>query len=41
MDDFVLALERLIAGPAKKSRVLSPRERAVVALWPEPERVRA
>jgi cell division protease FtsH len=31
MDDFVLALERVIAGLAKKSRVLSPRERAVVA----------
>jgi cell division protease FtsH len=31
MDDFVVALERVVAGLAKKSRVLSPREREVVA----------
>jgi cell division protease FtsH len=30
-DDFVIALERVVAGLAKKSRLLGPRERSVVA----------
>jgi cell division protease FtsH len=31
LDDFTVAVERLVAGLAKKSRVLSPRERTVAA----------
>jgi cell division protease FtsH len=31
MDDFTIAIERIVAGLEKKSRVLSPIERAVVA----------
>lgn len=31
MEDFTVALERVVAGLAKKSRILSERERAVVA----------
>ena len=31
LDDFTVALERLVAGLARKSRVLSPRERRITA----------
>jgi cell division protease FtsH len=31
LDDFTAAVERVVAGLAKKSRVLSPRERAITA----------
>ena len=31
LDDFTLAIERIVAGLEKKSRILSPREREIVA----------
>jgi cell division protease FtsH len=32
LDDFILAIERIVAGLARKSRVLTPRERDVTAV---------
>ena len=31
LDDFVAAVERVVAGPEKKKRILNPRERKIVA----------